>query len=342
MLTYGPIFRKYGVQTTFRFALQDVSDAEAPFTGVAPLAADIWISKDGGAAANATNAAVAISNGFYAWTATAAEMQAANISISIYDATASAIFLPVYIMVETELALGNIVVDASQKTNTHAVSVAGVGTGSGINTVGGVSGHGLYAQGGATIGNGIEGRATASAYAGFAGFGFGTGDGMSLKGGLTGHGLEATGGDTTGNGFQGVAVGSGYAGIAGFGAGTGPGISGAGGPDGHGMRVQGGSTAGVGLHATGTGGNNGFSGIATGAGRPSNFLSGELLEDITGPPNPGTTSVAQAIAALIARFYYLVTQTSTQQKQYKSDSATLVGTSTVSDDGVTQTKGKSA
>lgn len=125
-------FAKYGVQTTFYIALEDITDAEAPFTGVAPLAADIWLSKDGGAAANATNAATAISNGFYSWVATATELQATVLEVSIYDATASAIFKPVFLHIQTKLVLGQVDVDAAQISNGDAIKATGVGSGYGI------------------------------------------------------------------------------------------------------------------------------------------------------------------------------------------------------------------
>jgi hypothetical protein len=53
------------------------------------------------------------------------------------------------------------------------------------------------------------------------------------------------------------------------------------------------------------------------------------------------SSFAKMVRALFNRFYGRVTQTSTQQKIY-NDSGTLISTATVSDDGVTQEKAKSA
>lgn len=93
-----------------------------------------------------------------------------------------------------------------------------------------------------------------------------------------------------------------------------------------------------GILATGTATAVGIAGTS-GTGAPTNFFD-QLLEDILAVPTPGVTTLKQAIASLVARLYYLVTQTSTQQKQYKSDSVTLVCTSGVSDDGITQTKGR--
>lgn len=136
MLVHGPLYAKYGTQTTFYLALEDITDAEAPFTGTAPLVADIWLSKDGGAAAAATNAFTAISNGFYSWTATATEMQATRLSVSVYDATASAIFKPLFIHIVTKMQMGQLDCDASALSNTHGIIATGIGTGQGIHAVG--------------------------------------------------------------------------------------------------------------------------------------------------------------------------------------------------------------
>lgn len=151
MLVLGPWFGKYGVQKTFWFSFEDVTDVEAPFTGVAPLVADIWVSKDGGAPANATNGMTAVGNGIYSWVATATEMQCAELEISVYDATAGAIFLPARAKVYTRLYLGSLEVDPAQiGGNVDGVKASGVGTGSGILGVGGGSGgHGVAGTAGA-------------------------------------------------------------------------------------------------------------------------------------------------------------------------------------------------
>lgn len=156
MLTYRE-FAKYGVQTTFMFALEDITDAEAPFTGVAPVTGDIWLSKDGGAAANATNAFTAISNGIYTWVATATELQATRLQVNVYDATASAIFKPLSINILTKLQLGQIDVDATAiGSNTVGITATGIGTGAGISAIGGATGSGIKATGTSTSGRGIE------------------------------------------------------------------------------------------------------------------------------------------------------------------------------------------
>lgn len=148
MLVHGPFYAKYGVQTTFYLTLEDITDAEAPFTGTAPLVADIWLSKDGGAAAAATNAFTAISNGFYSWTATATEMQATRLTVSVYDATASAIFKPITIHIVTKLQVGQIDADAGQLSNTHGITCTGIGTGYGFKAVGATTAlnHNIFDQ----------------------------------------------------------------------------------------------------------------------------------------------------------------------------------------------------
>lgn len=156
-------FAKYGTQTTFMFALEDNTDTEAPFVGTAPLTADIWLSKDGGTIANATNAFVAVSNGVYTWTATATELQCTRLHVNVYDATATAIFKPLSIQIFTKLQLGQIDVDATQiGGNTTAMLLQGVGTGSGLLATGGATGDGLEGVGGSTSGVGIKGTATST------------------------------------------------------------------------------------------------------------------------------------------------------------------------------------
>lgn len=156
MLTYNRT-AKYGVQTTFMFALEDTSDTGAPFTGTAPLTGDIWLSKDGGAAANATNAFTAISNGIYTWVATATELQATRLFVTVYDATATELFRPIAVEIVTRMPLGQLDIDATQiGGNTHAVVLQGVGTGAGISATGGTTGNGIIATGTGTSAYGIK------------------------------------------------------------------------------------------------------------------------------------------------------------------------------------------
>lgn len=137
MLVHGPFWAKYGVQTTFYVALEDASAVDAPFVGTAPLVADIFLSKDGGAPAAATNAFAAIGNGVYSWVATATELQASCLSVSVYDQTASEIFKPIYFNVFTRLGLGTLAIDATQVgSNTDALTLTGIGTGFGLKLAG--------------------------------------------------------------------------------------------------------------------------------------------------------------------------------------------------------------
>lgn len=136
MLTFER-FGKYGTQTVFYFTLEDVSITDAPFVGTAPVTGDIWLVKDGGTPANATNACVAEGNGVYSWTATATEMQANVLAVSIYDATATEIFKPVFLHIQTRMALGTLDIDATQVgSNTDALTLTGVGTGVGLKLAG--------------------------------------------------------------------------------------------------------------------------------------------------------------------------------------------------------------
>lgn len=137
MLDGGVRFAKYGAAYDLYFGLEDITDAEAPFTGTAPLAADIWLIKDGGTPANATNASSAIGNGVYKLTLTATEMQATNLAISIYDATASAIFKPKFLNIHTRVELGSLVIDPTNiGGNTVGLNLVGVGTGMALNVNG--------------------------------------------------------------------------------------------------------------------------------------------------------------------------------------------------------------
>lgn len=296
MLTYRE-FAKYGVQTTFYFALEDVTDTEAPFTGAAPVTGDIWISKDGGAAANATNAFVAISNGLYSWTATATEMQATRLIVNVYDATASAIFRPICVLILTKLQLGQIDVDSTQiGGSANAMLLQGASGGTGLKAVGGANGNGIW--GATSSGNGF----------GIVGTGVGTGDGINGTGGATGDGIAGDGGATSGAGMSGTATAGNSSGILATGRGTGQGLNVA--------------------HAT------------------DNSLMTNIFDTLEGSePSAAIASNAtfkQIYQFLKRRFFNLVTQTSSVQTIYKDDSVTSLTTLACSNDGTTQSKGKSS
>jgi len=213
--------------------------------------------------------------------------------------------------------------------NSGGAVITGSGTAAGLAIVGGATGIGMAVDAGASGAVGLQIRSIAGNNDAVSIVGSGTGVGLGVVGGASGNGARIYGGATTGVGMDIRAQAGNNNGISLTGAGTGSGLLG-----------TGGSSNGPGITGSGLGAGTGFYGTSVSS-HPTNFFS-EFIEDITGVPTPGSTTLRQAIAALIARFYYLVTQTSTQQKQYASDSATLRGTSTVSDDGVTQTKGKAS
>jgi len=321
VLTYQE-FGPYGTQTTFYFALEDVTDAEAPFTGVAPLTGDIWVSKDGGAAANATNAFAAISNGFYSWTATASEMTAGRILVNVYDATASAIFKPIAIRIITRLSIGQFAIDATN-LGSSAVGFGVIGHGSAVYFQAGAAAvsHGLYAVGGTNDAScsGIFAQGGSAGGAAVNLLGLTTGPAINAQGGSSGHGIIATAGGS-GNGH----------GIFGTGKGSGAGVAG-----------LGGNTSGSGFGGVGGTGGTGIAGQAGAGGALCNLFDTVLTSEPTAA-FAATDTYGKSIARLVRRFYNKVTQTSSQQKQYRDDNTTVVDTMTVSDDATTQTKGKSA
>lgn len=65
----------------------------------------------------------------------------------------------------------------------------------------------------------------------------------------------------------------------------------------------------------------------------------KTLTELSAVPG-ATAAVLDAICWLFMMSRNLRTQTSTQQKVFKNDSTTLVGTATTSDDGITNSKGK--
>lgn len=216
---------------------------------------------------------------------------------------------------------------AAAAGNGHGIHAVGQGTGMGINTVGGATGNGLNCLGGSGSGAGFYAAAAAGNNHGLHAVGFGSGNGITAVAGATGIGLLAQGGATSGEGVKAAGVAGNSNGVTAVASGTGSGLA-----------ATGGATNGAGIAGAGQGSGVGFNG-SSGSSNPTNFFS-EVIEDVTGAPTPGATTLRQALAALVGRFYYKVTQTTSEQKQYKSDSTTVATTSPVSDDGVTQIKGK--
>lgn len=342
MLSHGIEFAKYGVATTFYWSFEDVTITDAPFIGVAPVAADIFLSKDGAAPATATNAMTAIGNGIYSHVVTAAEMQATRLSISVYDQTASEIYKPAFRVVLTKLQLGQVDIDATQiGGNTDGVKIQAVGSGSGIKSVGGATGNGIW--GAVTpAGNGY----------GIVGTGEGTGDGINGTGGATGTGIKGSGGATSGAGIVAFAAAGNSIGFSATGFGTQPGISSVGGVTGNGMTVSGGATSGHGAQFTNAGGNSSgilASGRGTGLGlsvthATDNSLMTDIFNTLEGTEPAAAIASNATIKSILQnqkrRFFNLVTQTSSVQTVYKDDSVTALETMPCSNDGTTQSKGK--
>lgn len=287
------VYAFYGAQTTFYFTFEDISDAEAPFTGTAPVAADIWVSKNGGAPANATNAMTAVGNGIYSWVATASEMQAATVVVSVYDATASAIFKPAALLIETQVNVSQLNVDASTMTNSNAATFTGSGTGNGAEFLSGTGANGaaLRLEGRATNAYGLEvvgkgGSAGIHAIGGAQAAGMflegqGVGEGLSAKGGSGGSGAKFHAGATSAtSGFYVIGDGTGPGFRADGGTTSGQGAYFVGGGTGVGVQMDGGSTSGTGLYARAVAGAASAGALFTGSGSSAGF---ETTGGDTGP-----------------------------------------------------------
>lgn len=210
----------------------------------------------------------------------------------------------------------------------------GQGTGSGWLVVGGATGNGILAQGGATSGSGIYAQSQGGNSIGFRTLGFGTGAGASFTGGSgASTGLAATG--NTGATFTSAAANG--IGLSIVGTGTGSGFKSVSGT-GYAMELSTGGSAG--LYAAGA-----THGIQ---GSPDIYpvtLGTSVWAEVSGTepsagPTWGVTTYGQFLSLLTARFYNKVTQTATAQSIYKTGGVTVMATGTVSDDGVTQTKGE--
>jgi hypothetical protein len=89
------LLRKYGVQTDIYFPLIDAGTNNFAVSGdYTHASGDVKVSKDGGAAATATNSPSAITMGngaMWKLTLTATEMEAAKVVVTVIDATTKAI-----------------------------------------------------------------------------------------------------------------------------------------------------------------------------------------------------------------------------------------------------------
>lgn len=95
----GPFLRKYGVATTINFSLYEVDGVDLRKDATVGTA-DLFIMKDEGTEAAATNAATDEGRG-YSLALTATEMQAARIVIYVEDQTATKVWLDDTIVIET-------------------------------------------------------------------------------------------------------------------------------------------------------------------------------------------------------------------------------------------------
>lgn len=172
----------------------------------------------------------------------------------------------------------------------------------------------------------IGGNVTALALSGV-----GTGVGLSSSGGATGHGAQFSGGATSGSGFAAAATNGSGNGMILIGVGSG-----------HGLTATGGNTTGMGIQGTGGTNGNGINGTAgSGVGTITNIFDTVLTSEPT-TVFAATDTYGKSIARLMRRFYNLVTQSASQQKQYRDDGTTVLDTMAVSDNGTVQSKGKSA
>src|SRR5678815_1862 len=126
-------FAEYGVQTTFVFATQDVTDTDDVYQGTAWAAGDAKLVKDGGAEASTTNPPARITAFAHSITLTATELQAGEAFVVIRDQTEPEVFEPVVIHVTTRLRVGQIRANMAQLSINEA-AIYGIGNG----TTGGV------------------------------------------------------------------------------------------------------------------------------------------------------------------------------------------------------------
>jgi len=128
---------QYGVAKTVYFTLSSPAATSSDrLVTTAPgslfASGDIKVSKDGGAFANAANSVTQI----------AGSNPAEDIVVQIVDQNGPA-FRDAAILVRTKLKLSEVNVDASNLTNTSAMKLTGVGTGSGLELIAGATGYDL-------------------------------------------------------------------------------------------------------------------------------------------------------------------------------------------------------
>lgn len=134
--------------------------------------------------------------------------------------------------------------------------------------------------------------------------------------------------NAAGSAITATSAGSNGHGIVASGNGTGAGVRAVAGATGAGLIAVGGATSGVGLSAS-----------ATASSEITNIFN--VTE--SAEPTSAITNLATMMSIfqhLKRRFFNKVTQTTTTQTMYRDDSSTSLETMAVSNDGVTQTKGK--
>lgn len=136
----------YGAATDIYFTLSSPAATSSDrLVTTAPgslfAAGDIKISKDGGAFGNVANSVsqVAASNPLYKLTLSTSEMQAELALVQIVDQDGPAFRDQLWI-VRTKQRLGQLFIDASNLTNSTAVTFTGIGSGHGLSCVAGATG----------------------------------------------------------------------------------------------------------------------------------------------------------------------------------------------------------
>ena len=110
-------------------------------------------------------------------------------------------------------------------TAADGVKIQGKGSGSGINIIPGITGHGIWTKGGATSGDAIRAHAVGAGN-GINALAVGTNHGILAKAGTTGKGIYAQGGTVAGEGMLAEALAGNSSGLKGIKFGTGHGIEG--------------------------------------------------------------------------------------------------------------------
>lgn len=162
-----------------------------------------------------------------------------------------------------------------QVNATSSIGVSIGGQTHGIYATSATNGHGIYAQGGISGGNGINVEGQAGNGHGLRAAGQGSGEGISAVGGNTGHGIEAQGGASGGNGLSLIANANNTSAMRAQGNGSGHGINAIGGSSGDGVRAES-SATGNGINAiSGAAGGNGINAVSQGGNGHGMSLSGE-------------------------------------------------------------------